>query len=1026
MNLNVKQHEAVTHRDGPLLVVAGAGTGKTRVITHRIAHLISQGIPAREILAVTFTNKAASEMRERVMKLMETEVRPPTDGGLTSGEGGLPFVGTFHSLGVHILRESGRAVGVGKWFAILDRDDSKKIVRDALKECDYDPKQFEPGGVLSAISRSKGDMISRTDYTSEQELSYYGEVVARVWERYERELVKQSALDFDDLLVKTVGLLSNYPDVRKRYQSDWKYIHVDEYQDTNKVQYEMIKLLASEHMNVCAVGDTDQCFPSGTLIETPTGRKRIENIKIGQKITVAAGRGETTTGIVNKVHRRIQNGNLVKIILANGKKIAMTPEHIVFGRLPEKSQRFYVYLMYRKDRGYRIGIAKGSRSPGKDKPERHGLLVRSTQEHADRIWVLRVCDTRKEVIYWEQWYAWTYGIPLLLFHGIGRFLSFSEENIRKFYKNIDTETRAKILMNDLGLIFEYPHYIPKGKTSTNTERNRTKLNLVLFSDRRRSVLHPWGLSRLSINTTDIELRDLLNQSGFKSRKGKRKDWRLEVTNLDYAKIENLAKKIKIFAPNLDVGRTALLTKTGSFRQIPAAGLVPGLEVAIKTKKGVEVSCVKKMELSTHKGNVYDLDVASVHNYIANSMVVHNCIYAWRGASIENLMGFEKDFPGAKVVLLEENYRSTSNILDAANNIISKNENRKEKSLFTSLGTGEKINIYEALDPIEEAHFITSIIKKLKNVKLEEIAVLYRANFQSRILEEAFLNANIPYTVLGTRFYERMEVKDILAYVKCALNLNNKSSFARAVASPRRGIGDKTLENYFSNGEASEKISNFLNLLSDFKNKLESLPLPDALRYIARASGYEEMLKKSEEQERLENIQELVNLAGKYKSLPNEEALEKFLTDAGLASDQDTLMIEHDLSNNSKQVKKKGVRLMTVHAAKGLEFEHVFIVGLEQDLFPHRPMDDDWSKDKFEEERRLFYVALTRAKKCVYLSWCQTRQMYGETRVGLQSEYISDIPKELIESASEIEHLESFKIRPRGPKSGYLPDIEEIE
>ena len=187
-----------------------------------------------------------------------------------------------------------------------------------------------------------------------------------------------------------------------------------------------------------------------------------------------------------------------------------------------------------------------------------------------------------------------------------------------------------------------------------------------------------------------------------------------------------------------------------------------------------------------------------------------------------------------------------------------------------------------------------------------------------------------------------------------------------------------------------------------------------------------MLKKSEEQERLENIQELVNLAGKYKSLPNEEALEKFLTDAGLASDQDTLMIEHDLSNNSKQVKKKGVRLMTVHAAKGLEFEHVFIVGLEQDLFPHRPMDDDWSKDKFEEERRLFYVALTRAKKQVYLSWCQTRQMYGETRVGLASEYLSDIPKELIESVSEVEPLESLKVRLRGSRSGYLPDIEEIE
>jgi len=650
--LNAKQQEAVEHKDGPLLVVAGAGTGKTRVITHRIAHLIANGIKPSEILAVTFTNKAATEMRERVQKLIQ-------DLPFTIHY--LPFVGTFHGLGVHILRESGQTLGISRWFAIYDRDDSVSLIRKCLKQEGFDPKQFAPGGVLSVISKSKGNLVSREDFSAEASGSFYAEVVARVWREYEKELHEQKALDFDDLLIKTVELLTNFELLRKRYQSQWKYIHVDEYQDTNKAQYEMIRLLTGEQNNICVVGDSDQT-----------------------------------------------------------------------------------------------------------------------------------------------------------------------------------------------------------------------------------------------------------------------------------------------------------------------------------------------------------------------------IYTWRGATIENIMGFEEDFPGAKVVILEENYRSTSNILNAANQVISKNENRKDKNLFTSSGEGEKISIYEAFDPAEEAHFVTETVTKIvnaksknANLKLEEIAVLYRANFQSRALEEAFLEAGIPYTVLGTRFFERAEVKDILAYVKAALNMEDKISFARAAGTPRRGVGEKTLEEYFSTGQAPDKLSSFLNLLITFKDKLTTLPLPDALRYIISVSGYEAMLKKAEEQERLENIQELVNLSSKYNppagGLAPEEALEKFLTDAGLASDQDTLLHEN--------AKRHGVRLMTVHAAKGLEFEHVFIVGLEQDLFPHRPLSLDSARDEFdnsEEERRLFYVALTRAKKQVHLSWCQTRQMYGEARVQMQSEYLKDIPVDLIESA-----LMDPEDRPRGTSKGYLPDITDI-
>ena len=1043
--LNEKQREAVEHKDGPLLVVAGAGTGKTRVITHRIAHLIAGGVKPSEILAVTFTNKASQEMKDRVTKLLNNElgIRNDDHNSQFTTHNSLPFVDTFHSLGVHILRESGQALGISRWFTIHDRDDSVSLVRRCLKDEGYDPKQFAPAAVLSVISKSKGNLLTRADFASDASHSYFAEAVARVWRRYEEELAKQKALDFDDLLLKTVELLRDYQDVRKRYQTQWRYIHVDEYQDTNKVQYEMIRLLAGEHRNICVVGDSDKCFPEGTLIDTPSGQSLIEKLRAGDTIITAAGRGKVCEGIITKIHRKNYSGKLLVLNLENGKKIQLTKDHIVFGRLPEHSMSVYVYLMYRKDRGYRVGIAKGSRSSGHDGQEKHGLVVRGNQEHADRIWILRVCKNRLEAIYWEQFYAFRYGIPMTLFHNIGRRIALSDKLIAKIFLALDTSRGARQLMADEGLYFEYPHYLPQGTTPRNTKRQRTKLRLTLFSDNRRTKQSPWGASRLSINTSSSELKSKLLLGGFMSRKGKNKDWRLEISNLDYAQIEKVGEQISLLAPSLEIERAALLTEKGSFRQLPASSLRNGMEVAVRKGADVTKLKIKSIKSSDYSGKVFDLDVSKVHNYIANSLVVHNCIYTWRGATIENILGFEEDFPGAKVVILEENYRSTSNILDAANAVIAKNEGRKDKNLFTSIGTGEKITVYEAFDPSDEAHFVTRTVSKLHSgstavekggFKYEEIAVLYRANFQSRALEEAFLEAGIPYTVLGTRFFERAEIKDILAYVKAALNQSDKASFARAVSTPRRGIGEKSLENYFVTNEKSEKISSFLNLLSDFENKLKTLQLPEALRYITIHSGYEAMLKQSEEQERLENIQELVNLSSKYKSLPNDEALEKFLTDAGLASDQDTLILEEAKSRQEagspgrSKERLRGVRLMTVHAAKGLEFEHVFIVGLEQDLFPHRPMDDPPAGGERmlnEEERRLFYVALTRAKKQLYLSWCQTRQMYGETRVQIQSEYLGDLPNELIESAEVLPNIDYSKGSPRVKSSGYLPDIIDL-
>lgn len=626
-SLNEKQKEAVLYTEGPLLIVAGAGAGKTKTITHRIIHLIHQGVDPSQILAVTFTNKAAKEMRERVMMLLDEPVHRQNT---------VPFISTFHSLGVHIIKENAHLIGLTKHFAIADEHDTLVIIKDVMKERDIDPKQYEPRKIKSIISKSKGDFITSETF-SQNVNSGIQSIVAVVWRDYERKLKEERALDFDDLLLQTVLILKKYPEVKNNYQEKWKYIHIDEYQDTNEVQYELTKLLVNKKGNICVVGDTDQN-----------------------------------------------------------------------------------------------------------------------------------------------------------------------------------------------------------------------------------------------------------------------------------------------------------------------------------------------------------------------------IYSWRGANIKNMLHFEKDFPNAKVIMLEQNYRSTKNIISAANSVIKKNQYRVDKTLFTENGEGESIEIHEAYDEIVEAEFVAEKINELftNGIDPEEIAVLYRANFQSRVLEEALLGRQIPYQVLGVKFFERKEIKDVLSYIKASFNKESLSDIKRIINTPTRGIGKVTLTKLFSGKLAElpkgmqEKINIFYNLLDKIRDYSESHVPSECIKFVIKESGLEADLSKgsSDDLERLENMRELVTLATKYDLMYKNEGLEKLLEDASLASDQDTLM--H---------KTKGVRLMTVHASKGLEFKYVFITGLEQDLFPHTRMDGK-SKEDNEEERRLFYVGITRARQKLYLSYASLRTIFGSRQVNTPSEFIYDIP----------EHLTSFD--QSGPKN----------
>lgn len=630
-DLNQKQKEATLHKEGPLLIIAGAGTGKTKTVTHRILQLIKDGVPPESILAITFTNKAAKEMRERVKDILSKELSLK----FQSPNIAIPLISTFHSLGVYILKENCKLLNIPRHFTILDKQGSLSVIKEALKIVGIDPKQFAPASIQWGISKQKSELVTAEDYADSIGDDYSGKILSSVWLIYERELKKQNSLDFDDLILKTVLLLKNNPKIKDYYRNKWRYLHIDEYQDTNKSQYELSKQLVGEDKNICVVGDGDQN-----------------------------------------------------------------------------------------------------------------------------------------------------------------------------------------------------------------------------------------------------------------------------------------------------------------------------------------------------------------------------IYSWRGADIKNILNFEKDYDGATSIILEQNYRSTQTILAVANEIIKKNKIRVEKNLFTKNIDGEKISLFEGIDAGKEAMFVANKAREIvrSGVKYEDIAVLYRANFQSRALEEAFLSLQIPYQVLGVKFFDRKEVKDVLAFVRASLNPENLSDIKRIINVPPRGIGKVTLLKMFSGAEASltpsmqKRVSDFRELLGRIKTEAMNSKTSDLIRFVIKETGMEESFKNQGEAgaEDLENIRELVTLASKYDILSPQDGVEHLLTDAALATDQDSL-----------EKQESAVKLMTVHAAKGLEFPYVFITGLEDGLFPHKKeWGDKKNDDTEEEERRLFYVAVTRAKKKLFLTYASMRMVFGSLQMNAPSEFITEMDEYFLEIEKE--------------------------
>ncbi|MBI1754068.1 MAG: UvrD-helicase domain-containing protein [Acidobacteria bacterium] len=991
-NLNDPQREAVRHAHGPLLILAGAGSGKTTVITRRIAWLIEEeGVQPGSILAMTFTNKAAEEMRERVQRLVSVPASQM-------------WVSTFHSFCTRILRREGDRTPVGRDFVIFDPSDQKSLVKQVLAELKLPEKQFHPKKVLELISDFKNRCLLPEE-AREEALDPWTRKVLDAYDLYQKGLKNHRACDFDDLLLWTERLFRDTA-MQSVYAERFKFILVDEYQDTNRAQYLLVQHLARRHHNICVVGDEDQCLAKGTRIRLADGRERpIEKLAPGDLVLAGRGSGEFGPAKVLKTSARSRNGLGIRITTESGRRLLSTAEHVHFAgyRLGSTPQLHFVYLMRKQGVGWRLGTSQ-THTRGQVKPV-VGFLQRARQEHADEVWVLSTHGSEQEARLQEEIWSLRYQLPTLPFvprkgestHG----LVHDARAIRQVFAAVDSQAGAKRLLVDLGMAVEVPHHRAQASTG-----KRRQVVVTLCGDRRgKSPMH-----RISMVGQDAGDRRVLEGLGLSVRPAKAgsSSWRVETCAASFSEVRKTADRIRKHL-EADILLQARLgaspgRESSSLPFLPACNVKPGMAL-FDGEGGLEV--VAKVERVPLKAEVFDLDIEGVHNFIANGCLTHNSIYGWRGADIRNILDFQQDFPEAMRIELLQNYRSTEKILDAASQVISNNSQRVEGkgALRTDLGEGESILFKLCDEGRLEAEWVVQRIQELRYQEPDaKIAVLYRANWQSRQMEEALRAQNLAYRLVGgVKFYERQEVKDLISYLRLISNPFDLVSFRRCVNAPTRGVGPTTLGKIEGaipeggtpleglavllrsgelKGRAQREMGKFLDLFQRAAGEREAQGLAGLVKWVLQESGYLQSLEDEatlEAEGRIRNLEEFLSAAAEMESLGLR--LSEFLDRITLAADTDQIEEAAHLS------------LMTIHCAKGLEFPFVFVVGMEEDVFPNRNARE--TPEGLEEERRLFYVAITRAQRRLTLSAARRRRIMGTEMLAMPSRFLREIPPEAL-------------------------------
>ncbi len=1041
--LTPAQREAVEATEGPVLVIAAAGSGKTRVITRRIAHLVHLGIPPWQILALTFTNKAAGEMAERVRSLLGE--RDVDARGLT--------ITTFHSLGARILRRYAEVLGIkglDHTYSIYDADDQSALMKRVLKRLDLSSGNFPPSTMLGRISNLKNQLVT-VESAQGQAGDFFARQVSRVYTAYDAALRENNAVDFDDLLMLTARLLREHPAVKAELQQRFTYLLIDEYQDTNHAQFLIASELADAGKNICVVGDPDQCLPAGTPVRTPEGLRPIEAILEGDEVVAASGWGSMATFRVEKRMVRSYHGPLVRIETESGASLRGTPNHIAFARLRPDADLHYTYLMWKRGVGYRLGVTRGVRA-SKDGEIVSGLQVRTNQEVADAIWIVRATSDPSEARFYEHFYSVRYGIPTMVFWVRGRRMAMGQQWVDRLYSEVDTTAGAEQLLADLGQDKRYPHHRPGAVTRESWARRLVLFTM--FGDGRPHTMRPWHEHRVQLVTTGEALRRTAETAGFPCRDSNKGTWRIETSRKHFDDGQQLAEAIAALDDDIEIVPRARLTPGKAFLAMPLSHLWPGMIVPVQRDDAVVEECLVRVEREEYRGEVYDLSVADARNYCAGDIVVHNSIYAWRGADISNILDFESQYPDARVIALGQNFRSTEYILKAADELIRNNEKRKHKDLYTERQGGVLPQATLCRDEHHEAEFVLDCFQRLKedeDLRWSDMAVFYRTNALSRVMEETLRRAGVPYLVArGTAFYQRKEVKDALAYLKTITNPLDEISLRRIINLPARGISKTTMErldrfaihtgtSLFEalrrvqeapalNARAVTSVQRFLSTVLGWQQEAHNTAIvsdngddgaatahrfADFVRRVLTESGIEKHYKKlavgEEDAQRLENLHELISSAADFALLwfsaendagrggeidrqrPEQptllDVLRAWLEQVSLVADVDALDSEVG-----------ALSLMTLHAAKGLEFPAVAMIGLEEGLLPHGRSNE--SEDALEEERRLCFVGMTRAEQHLVMTCARRRTVRGVTQSSIASRFLGELPQDVVQFSDQ--------------------------
>lgn len=992
--LNDSQREAVCAPSGNLMILAGAGSGKTRVLVHRISwYIATNECSSFGILAVTFTNKAAAEMRGRIEELLQTP-----SGGM--------WVGTFHGIAHRLLRAHWQEANLPQSFQILDSDDQLRLVKRVVRGLELDESQYNPREAQWFINSRKDDGLrpEQIDTSGDPTLMQ----MVRIYSSYQEACETSGLVDFAELLLRAFELFRDNPSVIQHYQQRFRHILVDEFQDTNSLQYAWLKLLVGPNGHLFAVGDDDQCLDAGAMVSLPDGKKLpIEHIDVGDAVMSSYGSGDYRPAIVTDTFVREREGQRVILNFASGNSLSSTPEHTHFAGylLDHTPQMHFLYLMYKQGVGFRLGTSQVY-TKGQKKPVL-GFKQRALHERADALWIIRTHNTENEARLDETLTSLKYSLPTMPFvprKGRGTAgIVHDQALIGKIFAELDTRTSAQQLLQDVNLDERYPHHVPQGRNSI-----RHNITVTLCGDRRgRNPMH-----RISLIGTSEALRQQLIDAGFSIRAAKKasRSWRFETCRKDFYELMKIAKDLRDLCDARIVLNGNIQGRSLPF--IKAAHIRPGM---VMVNEQGEFDVVTSVQQEASKDKVYDINVLNTHNFIANGVVTHNSVYSWRGARVDNMLRFEKDFANSKLLRLEQNYRSTAKILKAANELIGNNSGRLGKELWTDGEQGENIQLYTAFNEQDEARFVINQIEsgQTSGKNYEDMAILYRVSAQSRVFEEQLMQQGIPYRVYGgMRFYERQEIKDALAYLRLATFPDDDASFERIVNTPTRGIGQKTLQDLrlqareqsqplwhasayliqhkLLSSRACSALENFLVLMRKISEATKDKRLEEAMDVTIRMSGLIEHFKKEKGEKgeaRIENLEELVRGAGSFtvqEDIHGDlEPLQAFLAHAALES-----------GDTQANANTKCVNLMTLHAAKGLEFPEVYLVGMEEGLFPHQRSSDDIVQ--MEEERRLCYVGITRAQKKLILTHAQHRRMHGSDYYPQASRFVNEIPKDLID------------------------------